>query len=65
MNALHLSNNRHINSASVNTMTLAMSNEPIANVVSASRLQGYIMAYIPFLAGDNFHVAQVTNALVP
>jgi hypothetical protein len=49
----------------MHAMALAVGNQPITSIVSAACFQGYLMAYVPFLAGDNFHAAQMTNATVP
>jgi hypothetical protein len=53
----HLGNQGHINSASMNPVTLPMSNQPIAFIVSATSFKRNLMAYIPFLAGQHFHAA--------
>jgi hypothetical protein len=38
-------------------MTLAMSNEPVTCIVLAASLKRYIVADIPFFAGDNLPAA--------
>jgi hypothetical protein len=55
--SLHLGDQGSVNSASMYPMTLAMSNEPIAFIVSTTSLKGNVMADIPLLAWNYFHTA--------
>jgi hypothetical protein len=61
----HLGNQGHINSASMNPVTLPMSNQPIACIISPTSFKRNLMAYVPFLAGQHFHAAQMALAIMP
>jgi hypothetical protein len=61
----HFGNQRHINSASMNPMALPMSNQPIALIISSTSFKRDLMAYVPFLAGQHFHAAQMAHAIMP
>jgi hypothetical protein len=65
MDALNFCDQRNIHSSSMHAVALAMGNQPITSIVSTAGFQWYFMANVPFLAGDDFHVAQMTNAIVP
>jgi hypothetical protein len=60
----HLGNQGHINSASMNPVTLPMSNQPIACIISPTSFKRNLMAYIPFLAGQHLHAAQMALAIM-
>jgi len=47
------------------SMATAMSNKPIAIVILAACLQGYLMAYIPILPWRNLHAAHMANTIMP
>jgi hypothetical protein len=55
--SLHLRNQGSVNSASMNPVALAMSNQPVAFIVSTASLKGNVMADIPLLAGRYLHAA--------
>jgi hypothetical protein len=61
----HLGNQGHIDSASMNPVTLPMSNQPIACIISPTSFKRNFMAYVPFLAGQHLHAAQMALAIMP
>jgi hypothetical protein len=63
--SLHLGDQRSVNAASMSPVALAMSNKPIAFIVPTASLQRNIMTYIPLLARNDLHAAQMAYALMP
>ena len=55
---------RHINSRSMNTMTLSVGNQPVRSIISTPTLKRDFVTNIPFLSGNDFYVAQVADATV-
>jgi hypothetical protein len=49
----------------MNPVALAMSNKPVACIIFTASFQWDVMAYIPLLAGQHFHAAQMAQALMP
>jgi len=65
MDAFDFGNQWHIHSASVSPMTLPVSNQPIACIVSPTGFKRYFMTDIPILPWHHLHAAQVTDAPMP
>jgi hypothetical protein len=55
--SLHLRNQGSVNSASVYPVALAMSNQPVAFIISTTSLKGNVMTDIPLLAWRHLHAA--------
>jgi hypothetical protein len=57
MDSFHLGDQGSVNSASMNPVALAMSNEPVSCIIFTANLQRYIVADIPILSGHYLHAA--------
>jgi hypothetical protein len=55
--SFHLGDQGSINSASMYPVALAMSNQPVAFIVSTTSLKGNVMTNIPLLAWRYLHAA--------
>jgi hypothetical protein len=64
MDTLDLGDLRHIHGSSMNTMALAMGNQPVCSIVRTTAFKRYFVTNIPFLSGYDLHLAQVAYAIM-